>query len=147
MLKRIVQAMVVLLSFFQLKFRIPERGMVMLLVLVRGLLNTIANLAPSIASIQWLKDHFPPSLYLLRKQSGVSNQKLKEYVICLKCHRMYDAKQCYNRTPTGTIESKKCEHVQFPNHTHRSRTVKCNTILMKPIKRGSAYSKKTYRSH
>lgn len=46
LLKRIIQALVVFLSFFQFKFRIPDRGMIMLLVLVCCPLNTIVNLAP-----------------------------------------------------------------------------------------------------
>ena len=111
----------------------------MLLVLVRGLISSIANLVPSVASTQWLKNNFPPSLYLLCKQSGISSQVLKEYVVCPKCHSMYDPKMCCFRTPTGTMESNECQYIQFPNHRHRSRRVKCNTILMKTIKQGSNY--------
>ena len=61
-MKRILDAIVV---FFHLKFRIPERGMTMLVAFIHGLISTLALFAPQTASIQWLimKERFPSSLY------------------------------------------------------------------------------------
>lgn len=87
-LRRIFQAIAIFLSFFQLKFRIPERGMAMLFVFICALICTLTSLAPQSVSLQSLKQSFPSSLYLLKKISGIRSSKLKECVVCPKCQSM-----------------------------------------------------------
>lgn len=61
------------------------------------------------------------------------------YVVCPKCHCLYNLKDCIIICQNGTEESAACSFVNYPNHPHLSRRGKCNTILMKLIKYGSKY--------
>ena len=118
----------------------------MLLMFICGLISTLASFASQSLPLQWLKENFPSSLYLLRKVSGVHSNKMKEYVLCPKCHSKLE--ECFLRTSTGLIESKKGHYVAYPDHPHATRRiVQCNTTLLKQVKHGATYKyvpKKVY---
>ena len=50
-----------------------------------------------------------------------------------KCCTLYALSECTIRRGS-LLESKKCEHIEFPNHPHSLRRLKCNTSLMKRVK-------------
>ena len=80
----------------------------------------------------------PSSLYKLQKYFSKNASKYTTYAVCPKCSALYDPKDCIIKT--GSIEeSRKCEHIEFPNHPQRSRRSKCGTVLMKRIKLGAKY--------
>ena len=133
-IRRILQAIVIFLSLFQLKFHIPERGMTMLLKFIQGVIKAIVSIASPAPSLLWLKENFPSSRFLLRKQSGVGLSGLKKYVVCSKCHSMYNLVDCIDGT-----EPNKCCYVAFPNHPHISKRAPCNSVLLKKVKYGSTY--------
>ena len=135
LVRRILQTLVIFLSFFQLKFHIPERGMTMLLKFIHGLIKTIALIASPTSALVWLKDNFPSSTFLLKKHSGAGSLVLKEFVLCSKCHSMYNLEDCINSTSTP----KQCQYVAYPNHPHISRREPCNSVLMKKVKHDSSY--------
>lgn len=64
---------------------------------------------------------------------------MKEYVLCPKCLSMYKLEDCFLRTSTGLIESKKCHYVAYPDHPHATRITQCNTTLLKQVKHRATY--------
>ena len=50
-IRRILQAIVIFLSLFQLKFHIPERGMTMLLKFIQGVIKAIVSIASPAPSL------------------------------------------------------------------------------------------------
>ena len=62
-----------------------------------------------------------------------------EYVVCPQCHSIYEYKDCIVRTGDGSQESKRCQHVSFPNHPHQSRRKQCGALLLKKVRRDKKY--------
>ena len=59
-------------------------------------------------------------------------------MVCSKCNSLYDQSECVIDSRKKK-ESKRCTHVKFPNHPHRSKRNPCNEILLKRVKIGSQY--------
>ena len=125
------------LSFFQLCYKVSERGISLLLAFIRSLLSWLGTF-PQSAHILQLRDLIPKNVYFLRKIFGC-NSALRMYAVCPKCSAVYELKDCIVKHRNGLEESAKCIYVQYPNHPHISRHEKCNTILLKRVKCGSSY--------
>lgn len=125
------------ISFFQLCYRIPERGISLLLNFLRAFLYWLSSLVPS-SNFLLLRDMLPKNVYFLRKLCG-SGVNITTYVMCPKCHFIYHLKDSIITNRDGRTESAKCSYIQYPNHPHQSRRAKCNTVLMKKVKNGSKY--------
>jgi hypothetical protein len=74
---------------------------------------------------------FPDSLYLTRKWLGLKDQ-YHSFVPCLKCHKLYLKQDVKNFQQEDNPAIMKCQHVEFPNSSHR-RTRICNTPLSQKI--------------
>ena len=59
------------------------------------------------------------------------------FVVCPKCNSLYE----YDCIVTigGKKESKRCEHVAYPNHPHIRKRQKCDTLLLKEVRLGRSY--------
>ena len=78
----------------------------------------------------------PKSLHSIRKCVNRSTRNVTEYVVCPKCHMLYDPVDCTIRTSSGQEESQVCNFIEFPRHPQASRRSKCNTPLMKKVRIG-----------
>lgn len=123
-------------SFFQLCYRISERGITLLLTFIRALISWIVVLTNS-PELLYLKEMLPRNIYFLRKECG-RNYSTTTYVVCPKCHCLYSLKDCTIHQ-NGNVESVLCSYFPYPNHPHVSRRTKCNTPLMKRVKYGAKY--------
>ncbi len=61
------------------------------------------------------------------------------YVVCPKCHSIYEFDNCVYTTASGK-ESKKCCHVEMPEHPHQRQRYECGFLLLK-----KQHTKKGYR--
>ena len=125
------------LSFFQLCYKVSERGISLLLAFITSLLSWLGTF-PQSAHILQLRDLISKNVYFLRKIFGL-NSALTMYAVCPKCSSLYELKDCTVKHRNGLEESAKYTYVQYPNHPHISRREKCNTILLKQVKCGSSY--------
>lgn len=126
------------ISFFQLCYKVSERGISLLLGFLKAILLWLSSVVPSSDTLNSLRDMLPRNVYFLRKLcQGDTN--ITKYVVCPKCHFLYNLKECIVTCRDGTKESAKCSYVQYPNHPHSLRREKCNTLLMKRVKQGSKY--------
>ena len=129
--------MCLFLTFFQLCYRVSERGISLLLNFIRSFVFWVSSFAKS-TDLLILREMIPRNIYFLRKMCG-SDSSLTTYVVCPKCQSIYNIKDCILKKQNGLLESAKCSYVQYPNHPHQSRREKCNTILMKQAKHGSTH--------
>ena len=89
---RILYAISFFLSFFQLTFRVSERAMAALLTFLRVLLSYVSSLSQNEVLIR-LSSLIPKSLFSMRKFFK-DRDGLCEYVVCPKCHALYEISQC-----------------------------------------------------
>ena len=119
------------LNFFQLCHRVSERAISLPLSFLKTLLSWLGSFCPEIKT---LHDVLPQNVYFMRKLLGRKSSEITCFVVCPKCHSLYDSIVTHR---TGITESAKCSFVQYPNHPQWFRRSKCNTILMKTVKHGS----------
>lgn len=74
-----------------------------------------------------------PSLYRMRHILG-ELKEFKRYVVCRKCHSVYELDQCKNTNNT----SRKCQYVPYPNHPHERMRKSCDTLLLKTVELASS---------
>ena len=121
----------IFLNLLHLCYMLPERAMLSLLRFMATLFIYIAHICKS-PVLQEVASTIPKSLYGIHK-CFTTNSRLLEYAICPKCCTLYKRSDCIT-TENGIPVSKQCEHVEFPDHSQRSRRTKCNAVLLKKIK-------------
>ena len=119
-IKKITVHIRLFITFFQLCYRISERGISLLLMFLKSLLSWIYSFC-HVADIKVLLDNMPPKVYFLKKLVG----GVIYYVSCPKCHTIYKYIDCVDKT-----ESKRCSFIEFPNHPHSTLPKKCDTVLL-----------------
>jgi hypothetical protein len=123
------RCLVVILAYFWTDFHISDNGMEFLL----SGLKKCSEMA--VISSQWMAGLavvFPETLYYFRKGIGLVNDAFIKYVVCPKCHALYEFDKCH-RAVGSTRVSNKCTFVKFPNHRQRWRRQWCETVLLKEI--------------
>ena len=74
---------------------------------------------------------FPRSLYIA-KQKFCDKLKVKRYVVCRKCHKLFHFQQCIEKI--GRIQkSKVCSFKCYPFHPQRRMRAPCNVTLLKSV--------------
>ena len=90
----------------------------------------------------------PLSFAMAQKNVGLQSPSFEQYVVCPKCHSVYNFDDCITKTSNGKWVSAKCKHVQFPNHPQAQFRKECGEELLKHVKRGqsegSLQAKKQY---
>lgn len=78
--------------------------------------------------------YFPTTLYMVKKQLGLNQDRFTKFVICPACHSLYTFKQCYIINPvTKAHELKPCSYAEFPNHPQQSRRKPCGHALLREV--------------
>ena len=105
----VIKAVCHCLLFFQLKFRIPDRGISFLLAFLKGFLTAILSLVPSSKPISELCKMLPHSLYTLRNMTFANSKRASmDYVTCPKCCSLYQLKDCTIKSPGRASISERC---------------------------------------
>lgn len=123
------RCLIVLLAYFWLCFHISDNGMDFLLSGIKRCFE-VAGM-----SSQWMAGlalAFPGTLYYFRKELGLVNDVFVKYVVCPKCHSLYEFDKCYRTVGTTRI-SNKCSNVKFTNHRQRWRRQPCGAPLLKEV--------------
>ena len=87
-----------------------------------------------------LADNLPLTINQIHHSMGLESDKwLVEFVVCPKCHSIYEYKDCTVTLAGGTKESKLCCHVAMPNRPHASGRQQCGTPLLKKQRTKSGF--------
>ena len=131
---RVLLGISLFFSMFQLLFHISERAMSALLMFFRTLIQYLAHIIRHPVLVE-LASIIPVSVANVRKIFGNASDEIIQFVVCPKCSTLYPFSECIVNE-LGREESRKCSHIEFPDHPHVSRRTKCNTPLMKQINVG-----------
>ena len=139
----LVRTLSYFLIYFQLKFKIPDRAIYFLLILIKAFLFSLVAVLPPNNFISELRSIFPTTLYMLKENSPLSfrwEQSVKKYAVCPKCSTIHPLDH-FSHIPQVRpfLNIPRCNFIEFPNHPQRSRRIKCNGLVMKQIKCGSKY--------
>ena len=121
-------------------YKVTDNAVNVLLKFLNFLFLKINNSMPRIK--------VPMSLSSAKRSVGI-NDNFYQYIVCPKCHSLYDMNDCIKNSDFGTgVESSKCRFIQFPDHPQRSFRQPCNEKLLKEVKLASGGKKlvpiKTY---
>lgn len=81
-------------------------------------------------SLTNVADVLPVGTGTIHKLLGVTHMNdFVRFVVCPKCHSVYEFDDCVAKSSNGKLESKLCRHVPYPNHPQRARRKACNALL------------------
>ena len=97
------------------------------------IIKTIHSISGNVVMATWV-ENFPVTLHGVQKEIIGNDIKFTEYVVCSKCHSLYECHSCVIVSGSNR-SSQKCEYVQLPNHQQRSFRQMCGTVLLKIYKK------------
>ena len=77
-------------------------------------------------------DSFPDSLYLARKELDLKD-RFHSFVVCSKCHKLYQKKEVVNFQQAKIPAIMECQHIEYSNSTSQ-KTRLCQTPLSQQTK-------------
>ena len=87
----------------------------------------------------------PNTVNKCRNLLGVK-KNFQTYVCCKQCNTLYQRDKCLDKI-NGKLVSKRCTHIDFPNHPMPSfRRKKCGALLLKEVRIGSKYFHYPFRN-
>ena len=90
-------------------------------------------MAYNIPQLKTVSEEIPLTTTTAERLLGIHDLGIIQYVVCPKCHSIYDYKDCIVLASNGQRHSKLCCFVKFPNHPHPSKRHPCDTALMKMV--------------
>ena len=76
---------------------------------------------------------FPTSLYIFQKHFGLSGDHFVKYVVCPRCHTLYELKKCSESSDVLRTTHKSCTFIPFPKNPQVSKRKPCSHQLFKEI--------------
>ena len=121
------------ISLLQLSYQLSERGAQMLLKFMKMLFKTLALVTDNVL-ITLVSSILPLSLYSARRKIYLDT-KMKDYIVCTKCHALYDQDELIKANLLGQ-DLPKCTIIEIPNHRQVFRWTKCGGNLLKSTRVG-----------
>lgn len=105
----------IVLAYWQMHFSITDNAFEFMLKVVSLFIHKITELS-NCKTLQLLAQKFPASLFMFQKLLNLKKKSaFKKYVVCVKCHSLYDFDSCRMKLH-GEFVSAKCCFKRFPNH-------------------------------
>ena len=130
---RFIRAIVIFLLSWQFRFGVPDTGMAALLMFMYHILFYISKITKS-PIVQQLATTMPRSVAAAQRAIGAHEDSASSYVVCTKCHLIYNHQDCYQDIRGGKQAAKVCQHISFPNHPHSLQRNVCGTNLLASIR-------------
>ena len=108
-----VRTLLLFIMVWQFLFNVSDAGIAVLIVFLH-VLKLFHTVAGNDTTATWLVG-FPSNLQNVRDAVIGTGIKFQDYVVCAKCHTLYDLEKCIERVGSRTV-SKLCKYVPFPNH-------------------------------
>ena len=130
--RKIISVTVQAIFFLQTSLFLSDSCVEKLLGLIRLFLFLLINIM-TITVLEHLYELFPATMYTARKSISINPDNFEKYVVCTSCNMLYRNDDCFYASKNGTLESRTCSFIAYPNHPHKSRRGKCGNLLMKSI--------------
>ena len=127
--RAIVRWMLIFLCLWSSFCSLSDNAFEALLAFLRAVFDSLGTIFPIVERFDML---LPKSLHLLRKQLGLDRDKFIKYVVCPKCHSLYNFDDCYETLHRRKV-SKNCTFVQYPHHRQHFRRTACREPLLKEV--------------
>ena len=125
------------LLMWQFYFHVSDAGTGMLILFFHHFLQLLAGFSGS-TILANLSVNCPKTLTTAQNLLEMRNHNnFLQYVVCPKCSSIYEYTWCINNLADGTVTSKSCIHISFPNHPHRNRRKECGANLLKTVRKSS----------
>ena len=118
------------LFMWQSVFNVTERALTALLRFLKYVILAL-GLAFQNHQLTAMSDRIPVTIMKAEKLLGIDDKGIINYVVCSKCHSVYEYKDCVKEKHNGLVEAKLCSFVKYPNHCHQSKRKPCQSPLFK----------------
>lgn len=130
---------------WQYRFHLSDVAVSALLMLI-GALLTMMNIVVKSDLISAMLTCLPNTVAKCQHLLGVKNF-FQTIVCCKKCNALYQFKNCFDKI-NGKLVSKRCTHIEFPNHSMPSfRRKQCGVLLLKEVRIGSKCFNYPFRNY
>ena len=123
------RCLIILVAYFWTCFCISDNGMEFLLPGLKRLFDSFGEYNNWFAG---LAIAFLGTLYCFKNQLRLVMVKFKKYVVCPKCHSLYDFDDCY-ATVGSCSKLKAGSFVKLANHRQRWRRRPCGETLLNEV--------------
>lgn len=134
------------LFMFQTLFRLSDTALNVLISFFAMFLKTLSQSFMAIPQSFLAK--LPLNLRAARSIAGNTKSQFQRFVCCPSCRSIYPWQECIIKLPDGSLESKRCSFIRFPNHPQIQHRKSCDVVLMKKVKSASGnvvlYPKQIY---
>lgn len=132
---------------WQMKFTVSDNCLNSLLYIIKYIL-TLMQFVFGMAEFCSMVEAFPETLHKARRFLDFQGDRFIKFVVCPKCHKLYTFEQAQVLLQ-GKKQSKLCDFVKYPNHSHARMRSPCGATLMKVVvskdgNKQSLYPFKTY---
>ena len=110
-----------------------DAGIEILLLFISTFFSLLAQVFTSDKLVAFARK-LPKTIYRAKKLIGANVDNFLRYTVCPKCYHLYPVESCKVQLADGSIVSKLCDHVEFPEHPHITQRQPCTTVLMKKVK-------------
>ena len=124
--------LIMILLFWQSVYKITDSAIAVLWKLLLIFFNAFSRLF-QVPAIREAAEKLPKSLPTLRREVNIDLNTFAQYVVCVRCHSLYEYKECLTER-NGKQESMKCMFVEYPRHPQQSRRQPCGEMLLKYVK-------------
>lgn len=108
----------------QVVHRLSDGVIACLLKFLWAFLNIVGQFCAEIAKV------FPSSIY--KAKNVITKPKIRQYVVCRKCHTLYYKKDCVIGANTAQ-RGKTCTFKRYPSHPQHRMRAQCGLPLLKTV--------------
>ena len=123
----------VFIFLWQYTYNVSDAGISVMIVFLYNFLKLISSLF-NFDPIRVLLESCPRSLYQVQKAIGLRDNRLYTFVVCPKCHSVYDHAQCIRKVGGSSEVSKRCWYIKYPNHPRQGLRTECGKMLLESVK-------------
>ena len=127
-----VRILMLFVLLWQAVFHVSDAALAMLVIFLHHFFRVLSALEESNA-LRVLVNAWPKSVKAIHRAMGIERQNFTQYVVCPKCHSVYELGKCIV-TRNGRKISKLCEHCPFPQQPRSTYRRSCGALLLRSVK-------------
>lgn len=131
--EKLVIAYVKFLFLWQIMFHLSDVGLGILLSFFATLVAIMGRIF-NLETVKEFSDIMPRAVRTARRLVGNDQDTFQKWACCPSCSALYPLEDCSMRLPDGSLSSRECTFIRFPNHPQSRFRLPCGVPLMKTVK-------------